>query len=87
MEEVEEAKGAEQTERIVLERVVLDKADGTSRYAWEEVGTASGTKQQAIREVVGDRVGVFRAPSLRSWRGAIEQVETERPVQSRLLEE
>lgn len=69
----DETKG-EQTERVVLERVSFgDPEEPTEDFAWRERGTATGSKREAIKAVVGDQQGIFRAPSLRSWKGAIEQ--------------
>jgi hypothetical protein len=84
----EETKG-EQTERVVLMMVDSEStgADRVTTGSWKEVGRAPGSKRQAIKAVVGDREGVFRAPSLRSWKGAIEQVRPEPTVQARLIED
>lgn len=87
----------ETTERRVLRRVDVtefddDEVDALGEAAaagrlWVERGAAKGSKRQAVKAVVGDEVGTFRAPSLRSWKGRVEQAQAERPVQAKLVDD
>lgn len=52
-----------------------------ARELWVPIGTGSGSKAKVIQEVTKGAHGAFRAPSLRTWNGGIENAEEVVPEQ------
>ena len=61
------------TEYVVIQKRELTDEGGKPVTAWVEMGnTNTPTKDGAVKAVVGDKEGLWKALPMRSWSGSIK---------------
>lgn len=81
--------------RLLMPARGRSKPEDAASDAWIECGTFEGaSKRHSIEKFAGKagtadaKTGVFKAPSLTSWKGSLEHVAPPKPlVQARMVEE